>query len=114
MPLSGRIDEINDKKTSFDTRPTRFVNSPPIKEHTLIKKLINKFNSMPTNDYFRIYTNYVFVDTKQSSFSKCINCQSCFSGCTKDSFFRPSKIINEWISNKIFSLEMPHPLHYHF
>ena len=103
LPLSGRIDEINDKKTSFDTRPTRFVNSPPIKEHTLIKKLINKFNSIPTNDYFRIYTNYVFVDTKQSSFSKCINCQSCFSGCTKDSFFRPSKIINEWISNKIFS-----------
>ena len=65
--------------------------------------MLKKFNESKVENNLQISTNHIFVDTKEDSPSKCISCQSCFSGCPKDSFFRPSKIINEWVLKKYFS-----------
>jgi len=102
LNLSGEKSNLLDKENLLNTRPSAFVNSPVIKEHTLVAKLINKFSNNMIDERFQIYKNYVFLDTKENSPTKCINCQSCFSGCPKDSFFRPSKIISKWIDNKYF------------
>ncbi len=102
LNLSGKK-SINTNKKYFETQPSKFVNSPEIKEHSLINKFIKKFNKKSINQNIQISKNYIFVDTNDNSNTSCINCQSCFSGCPRDSFFRPSKIINEWISKKIFS-----------
>jgi len=102
LNLSGEKSNLIDKENDLNTRPSTFVNSPSIKEHTLVSKLIYKFSKNIIDERFQIYKNYVFLDTKKNSLTKCINCQSCFSGCPKDSFFRPSKIISEWIDNKYF------------
>ena len=103
--LSGEKLNILEKNNLLNTNPSSYVNSPPIKEHTLVSKLINKFNKETNNERFSIHKNYVFLDTKNDSSTKCINCQSCFSGCPKDSFFRPSKVINDWIFNKDFNYQ---------
>ena len=105
LNLSGEKLNVSEKDNFLSTSPSFYVNSPPIKEHSLVSKLINKFNKEINNERFSVHKNYVFLDTKDNSPTKCINCQSCFSGCPKDSFFRPSKVINDWIFNKDFNYQ---------
>ncbi len=105
LNLSGEKLNMLERNNFLSTKPNLYVNSPPIKEHSLVSKLINKFNKEANNERFSVHKNYVFLDTKENSSTKCINCQSCFSGCPQDSFFRPSKIINDWIFNKHFDYQ---------
>ncbi len=104
LNLSGKKNEISNYKKSFNSIPNEFVNSPPIKEHDLVNKLIQKLKNKTIRNDFHINTNYVFLRDK-SKCQYCEICDSCFSGCLNDSIFRPSKIINELISNKNFSYE---------
>lgn len=104
LNLSGKKNEISNFKSSLNSIPSNFVNTLPIKEHDLVNKLINKLKNKKRRDDFQINTNYVFLRDK-SSCQYCVNCESCFSGCLNDSIFRPSKVINELISNNNFSYE---------
>ena len=102
LNLSGEKLNSYDEGNLLNTKPSAYVNSPVIKAHTLVSKLISQFDKSIIDERFLIHKNYVFLDTKENSHTKCINCQSCFSGCPKDSFFRPSKIISKWIDDKYF------------
>lgn len=104
LNLAGRKDELVNLESALDSRPAKFVNSPPIKEHDLVNKLIQKFKNKISNNDFQINTNYVFLRDK-STCQYCVSCHSCFSGCLNDSIFRPSKTIYELISNKNFLYE---------
>jgi len=104
LNLSGKKNETSNYKSSLNSIPSNFVNSLPIKEHDLVNKLINKIKNKNKRDDFQINTNYVFL-RDESTCQYCINCDSCFSGCLNDSIFRPSKVINDLISNKNFSYE---------
>ena len=102
LSLSGEKNEFNFNNKNSTVNPSKLINSPPIKKHTLVEKLINKFKQSSSINNFQISTNHVFVDTNPNSKNKCTNTQSCFSGCIQDSFFRPSKIISKWINDNFF------------
>ena len=103
LPLSGEKNDFVFTNKNSEVYPLNLINSPPIKKHTLVKKLISKFKENSNNINFQVGTNNVFVDTNLNSKNICTNTQSCFSGCIKDSFFRPSKKISEWIDKKFFN-----------
>ena len=44
LNLSGEKLNMLERNNFLSTKPNLYVNSPPIKEHSLVSKLINKFN----------------------------------------------------------------------